>query len=561
VSLISAGGGVFSRSAKVVQLTPQMQQVLGTDEAELTPNELMTRILSAPVDLLWNGGIGTYVKSHLESSEEVQDRSNDAVRVNGRQLRARVVGEGGNLGLTQLGRIEFERSGGRVFADFIDNSGGVHASDREVNIKILLRIAESSGTIDRQERDRIIESVSDEVVEAILYDNFLQAQIISQRSSTSARFIEAYTDLMDRLEREGILHREIEFLPSSEEMAQRAREGAGMARPELAVLLAYAKRSLVEHLMNSSLPDDPHFDTDLLCYFPSAIVERFTDEIHEHPLRRELIATIVANQVLNSQGATFYSRLRTLTGASAAAIVRAYRIARAVTDAPARWADIEELSGHVDPDTERMMLKDIDGLVTLVTRWYLQHPSDRTIDEEIGLARDDFAKLSDGLAQMPSPSWRQPYQAVVDELLEKGVPEKLAVRHAYQRALRRGPDIVDLAHRFDRDVVDVAALYTRSSDLFRIGWLERQIRLLPGSTTFERLAVESLRDDLQALRRDFVASVLGEADGSIDEFLVAHERIAPRLDRWYEWLSRDGIQDVSAGLIAVRRLRQLLLGM
>ncbi len=560
-SLISEGGGVFSRSAKVVQLTPQMQEALGTNDDELTPSELIRRVLTAPVDLLWNGGIGTYVKAHVESSEEVQDRSNDAVRVNGRQLRCKVVGEGGNLGLTQLGRIEFERSGGRVFTDFIDNSGGVHASDREVNIKILLRIAESSGVIDREERDRIIESVSDEVVDAILYDNFLQAQIISQRSSTSARFIEAYSDLMDRLEREGILHREIEFLPSSEEMAQRAREGAGMARPELAVLLAYAKRSLVGHLMNSSLPDDPHFDTDLLGYFPAPIVERFTDEIHEHPLRRELIATIVANQVLNSQGATFYSRLRTLTGASAAAIVRAYRIARAVTDASTRWTDIEELAGRVDPDTERMMLKDVDGLVTLVARWYLQHPSDRTIDEEIELARDDFAKLSEGMSNMPSPSWRQPYEAVVDELIDKGVPERLAIRHAYQRALRRGPDIVDLAHRFDLDVVDVAALYTRSSDLFRIGWLERQIRLLPSATTFERLAVETLRDDVQVLRRDFVASVLSETDGSIDEFLAAHERIAPRLDRWYQWLSRDGIQEVSAGLIAVRRLRQLLLGM
>ncbi len=560
-SLISEGGGVFSRKAKVVTLTPQMQEVLGTDDVELTPNELIRRVLTAPVDLLWNGGIGTYVKATSESAEEVQDRTNDAVRVNGRQLRCKVVGEGGNLGLTQRGRVEFERYGGRVFADFIDNSGGVHASDREVNIKILLHIAEAAGRIDRAERDEIIESVAGDVVDAILYDNFLQAQIISQRSSTSARFIEAYADLMDRLEREGILNREIEFLPSTEEMAQRAREGAGMARPELAVLLAYAKRSLAEHLMNSDLPDDPHFESDLLGYFPPAIVERFTDEIHQHPLRRELIATIVANQVLNSQGSTFYSRMRTLTGASAAAIVRAYRIARAVTNASARWADIESLSGRVDPDTERMMLKDIDGLVTLVTRWYLQHPTDRTIDEEIELAQSDFAKLSDGLANMPSRSWREPYQAVVDELLAKGVPEELAVRHAYQRALRRGPDIVDLAHRFDRDVVEVAALYTRSSDMFRIGWLERQIRFLPGSTTFERLAIESLRDDLQALRRDFVASVLAEADGSIDQFLAAHERILPRLDRWYRWLARDGIQDVSAGLIAVRRLRQLLLGM
>ncbi len=559
--LISEGGGVFPRSAKVVRLTPEMREVLGTDDTELTPNDLIRRILTAPVDLLWNGGIGTYVKARSESNEEVQDRSNDAVRVTGRELRCKVIGEGGNLGLTQRGRVEFERKGGLVFADFIDNSGGVHCSDREVNIKILLHIAEVDGKIDRAERDRIIESVSDDVVSAILYDNFLQAQIISQRSATSARFIEAYSDLMDRLEREGILNREIEFLPSAEEMAQRAREGAGMARPELAVLLAYAKRSLTDLLLHSTLPDDPHFETDLLGYFPEAIVERFADEIRRHPLRRELIATIVANQVLNSQGSTFYSRLRTLTGASAAAIVRAYRIARAVTGASQRWADIEELSGTVDPETERMMLKDIDGLVTLVTRWYLQHHSDRSIDEEIELARDDFSKLSDGLAHMPSDSWRAPYEAVIDELVAKGVPKELAVRHAYQRALRRGPDMVDLAHRFDRDVVEVAALYTRSSAMFRIGWLERQIRLLPGSTTFDRLAIESLRDDLQALRRDFVASVLEETDGSIEEFLAVHERIQPRLDRWYRWLARDGIQDVSTGLIAVRRLRQLLLGM
>jgi glutamate dehydrogenase len=560
-SLISEGGGVFPRSAKVIRLTPQMQEVLATDDTELTPNELIQHVLRAPADLLWNGGIGTYVKARSESTEEVQDRTNDAVRVNGRDLRCKVVGEGGNLGLTQRGRIEFERFGGRVFADFIDNSGGVHASDREVNIKILLHIVESEGKIDRDERDRIIESVSDDVVAAILYDNFLQAQIISQRSASSARFIEAYSDLMDRLEREGILNREIEFLPSAEEMAQRAREGAGMARPELAVLLAYAKRSLIGHLMGSDLPDDPHFEKDLLRYFPPAIVERFPDEIHQHPLRRELIATIVANQVLNSQGSTFYSRMRTLTGASAASIVRAYRIARAVTNATERWNDIENLAGRVDADTERMMLKDVDGLVTLVTRWYLQHPSDRTIDDEIELAREDFAKLSDGFATMPSESWHQPYQVVIDELIAKGVPEELATRHAYQRALRRGPDIVDLAHQFNRDVVEVAALYTGSSDMFRIGWLERQIRLLPGSTTFERLAIESLRDDLQALRRDFVASVLSETGGSIDEFLAAHNRIRPRLGRWYRWLARDGVEDVSTALIAVRRLRQLLLGM
>jgi glutamate dehydrogenase len=558
LSVISEGGGVFPRTAKSITLTPQMQRALGTEVPKATPSELIKLALKAPVDLLWNGGIGTYVKAKIETNEQVQDRSNDSVRVNGKDLRCSVVGEGGNLGLTQLGRIEFDLSGGLVFTDFIDNSGGVDASDREVNLKILLRMAEENGEIDRSERDDIIELVSGDVVSAILYDNFLQAQIISQEAASSPWLIEAYSDLMDRLEREGLLNREIEYLPTAEEMAQRAREGRGMTRPEIAVLLSYAKMSLTEHLRVSTLPDDPNFVEDLLAYFPPAIVERFGDHILQHPLRRELISTIVANQVLNSQGSTFYSRMRSLTGASAAMVVRAYRIARRVTCASQRWSDVESLGSRIGPDTTREMLHDIDRLVTLVTRWYLIRPTDRSIDEEIEIASADFAILSEGIASIDDPEWRAPYELVTRDLLDKGVPEDLATRHAFQRVLRRGPDIVDLAHIYDKDVLDIAAIYTRVSHQFYIGWLERQISNLPGARTFDRLAIESLRDDLQWLRRDAVSTILDEADGSIDEFLVANDRIEARLDRWHRWISRDGIQDVSTGLIAVRRLRQIV---
>ncbi|MEN8040645.1 MAG: NAD-glutamate dehydrogenase [Actinomycetota bacterium] len=559
-SVISAGGGVFSRSAKRIPLTAEMQELTGTDASNLTPTELINLLLKAPVDLLWNGGIGTYVKSRAESNDLVQDRANDALRVNGRDLKCRVVGEGGNLGFTQLGRIEFERRGGRIFADFIDNSAGVHASDREVNLKILLGLAEAKGTIDRAERDRIIESVSDDVVGFILYDNFLQAQIISQESMSSHRRIESYMDLMDRLEREELLDRELEFLPSSEDLAQRSREGKSMASPEIAVLLAYAKRSLTDHVLASTLPDDPHFESDLLGYFPQAIADRFGDEIREHPLRREIISTIVANQVLNSQGSTFYSRMRTVTGASAAMIVRAYRVARSVTGAYRRWADIEALAGRIDPVVANRMMQDVDDLVAHVARWYLLRPNGRTIDEEIETIVDDFAVLSDGFPMMPSAVWREPYEAVATELESQGVPRELAIRHAYQRALRRGPDIVDIAHRFERDVLDIAALYSDASHDFRIGWLERQVRRLPGTTAFDRLAIEAIRDDLQSLRRDVVARILEETSGSISDFSDAHERLVPRLDRWYGWLLRDGVEDVSAAMIATRRLRQLLLG-
>ncbi len=556
---ISAGGGVFARTAKSVSITPQMQEVLGTEVTKATPAELIRIILTSPVDLLWNGGIGTYVKARSETDELVQDRANDAVRVDARALRCRVVGEGGNLGLTQRGRIEFDRHGGRVFADFIDNSGGVNASDREVNLKILLNMAEEAGEITREERDRIIEEVSDEIVDKILYDNFLQAQIIAQEAASSSWLIESYSDLMDRLEREGLLDREIEFLPGPEDMAQRSREGMGMTRPELAVLLSYAKMSLTEHLRVSRLPDDPHLVDDLLGYFPEPIVARFRHHILEHPLRRELISTIVANQVLNSQGSTFYSRMRSLTGASAAMIVRAYRIARTVTNASERWSAVEELGSDIGPETTREMLYDIDRLVTLVSRWYLIRPSERSIDEEIDIAADDFSVLASGIADIDDPEWHMPYERAARDLVDKGVPAELATRHAYQRALRRGPDIVDLAHIFGRDVLDVAALYNRASSRLYIGWLERQIRAIPIASAFDRLAVESLREDLQWLRRDVVSNILEECDGSIDAFLAAHERTEPRISRWHRWISRDGIEDVSTGLIAARRLRHILI--
>lgn len=559
--LISDGGGVFDRTLKTIDLTDEMREVLDVTATTLSPHELMRAILKAPVDLLWNGGIGTYVKARYESDEQVQDRANDAVRINGRDVRARVVGEGGNLGVTQDGRIEFDRSGGYIFADFIDNSGGVHASDREVNLKILLRIAEANGTITREERDEIIDSVSDDVVHKILYDNFLQAQIISQEAEASAYTIEQYADLMERLERGGLLDREIEFLPSSEEMLQRARDGAGMSRPELAVLLAYAKRFLTDLLVESNLPDDPHFEADLYEYFPDAISDRFRDEIAQHPLRRELISTIVANQVLNSLGSTFYSKMRTLTGDSAARIVRAFRAARAITGAQDRWAAIEALAGKVDPNTYRDLLRDVDRLVSVITRWYLNRPeTPSTIDDEIGLAKEHFETLAAGMPGLEPSEWRQPYEAVVELMVTKGVPREVAVQHGYQRALRRAPDIIDLALRHDRNAMEVAAIYTQVSLEFRVDWLERQIRNLPGASTFERLAAESLADDLQQMRREVVAMILEESDGSLEAHYERFPRMQPRRDRLFTWLERDGITDVSAGLIAVRRLTQIAKG-
>ena len=344
---------MFDRDAKSVTLSPEARAALGIADdvpAEMTPTEVIRHALQAPVDLLWNGGIGTYVKATDEGHTEVGDRANDPVRVNGDQVRARVVGEGGNLGFTQRGRIEYARTGGRINTDFIDNSAGVDTSDHEVNLKILLGLAIQRGELTMDERNELLQACADDVVAHVLYDNYLQAQILSQEMERRAQRVEAYEDLMQQLEAgDGELERDVEFLPSSEEMVERRAAGEGLVRPELAVLLAYAKRSIFAALWRRTCPTPRTSIQDLRAYFPAKIVERFGHLIDEHPLRRELIATIVSNDVVNSQGITFVSRMVTETGASPADVVRAFRIARDVTGAVERWADVEALDGVIDP--------------------------------------------------------------------------------------------------------------------------------------------------------------------------------------------------------------------
>jgi len=350
---ISAGGGVWSRAEKAIPLSPEARRALAIEAESLTPTEVMTAILKAPADLFWNGGIGTYVKASGEANADVGDRANDAIRVSGADLRARVVGEGGNLGFTQKGRIEYAEAGGRINTDAIDNSAGVDCSDHEVNLKILLGIAVAAGDLTLKQRDDLLREVERDVAAHVLYDNYLQAQILSQETAVSAGRLEAYEDLMAQLEAEGLLDRQLESLPASEEMAERRRQGRGMARPELCILLAYAKRSLKEAVRASTLPDDPYLDGDVRRYFPAKVVEQFGHLIGRHPLRRDLAATIVANEVVNDLGITWTSRLAIETGAEPAQAARAFWIARDVTGAVERWA--ERMAGV--PKNQLMMQK------------------------------------------------------------------------------------------------------------------------------------------------------------------------------------------------------------
>src|SRR5215210_6606109 len=391
---LSEGGGVWPRTAKWIPLSEAAQRALGIEDEALAPNELIRDILRAPVDLLWNGGIGTVVKASDESDEAAQDRSSDAIRVDAAELRCRVVGEGGNLGVTRRARVEFARTGGHINADFIDNSAGVDCSDHEVNLKVLLGLAERAGELARPDRDALLLDVTDEVVAHVLYDSFLQAQIIAQETRRSASRLDAYEDLMTLLEDDGLLDRASEALPSAEELAERRRAGRGMERPEISLLLTYAKRRVKRGLLAAELLEDPWFERDLRAYFPHPVVERFGGLLGQHPLRRELAATINANLVVNALGPVFVSQLVSERGARPAEVVRAYRIAREVTGAEADWEAIESLEGQVEPEVQAELMGGIDGLVDAVTRWYLSEGPSGDLATTIERGREGFSRLA-----------------------------------------------------------------------------------------------------------------------------------------------------------------------
>ena len=308
--IISKGGGVYQRTEKSIPLSPKIQAVLGIDKTSLAPNDLIRLMLQAPVDLLWNGGIGTYVKASSETHADIRDRANDPVRVDGAQLRCKVVGEGGNLGLSQLGRIEFAQHGGILYTDAIDNSAGVDCSDHEVNIKILLQAALEEGKLTPTKRNQLLAAMTNEVGELVLVDNYHQTQAISIENARAAPMLEEHARFIDNLEAQNKLNRTIEYLPDPEEIAERMADKHGLTRPELAVIVSYSKMTLFEEIVDSSLLDDAFLMQFLVNYFPQPLRKKFLGNIIQHRLRREIIATVLTNQLINRLGPTFAQRLK-----------------------------------------------------------------------------------------------------------------------------------------------------------------------------------------------------------------------------------------------------------
>ena len=557
--LISAGGGVYPRDAKKIELSPEARAALGTEQTMVTPPELIRIVLSAPVDLLWNGGIGTYVKATDESHDEVGDRNNDAVRVDASELRARVVVEGGNLGFTPRARIEYASAGGRINADYIDNSAGVNCSDREVNLKILLGLAVARGELTREERDRLLADCAGDVVEKILADNLAQANRLALDEIESRERLDDYADLIGALEASGHLDRRIDFLPSPEELADRGRDGRGLTRPELAAVLAHSKRALAEELLDSSLPDDTRLMDELARYFPEAVSTRFRHLLWDHPLRRELLATLVANDVIDFQGPTFVFRLVRRTGAGPSEVVRAFRVADAITGRQAR-EEIEALFGKVDSEVWRDLIAAETRLVSTLTRWYLGRPP--VSDAELKKTAEGFDRLVVAAQEWGSLQRRAERTAQRTRFEQAGVPTPLAQRAAAIEDLLHAPDILEVSETTGRSMADVGAVFHRVGRAMELDGLMAAARRMRVPRKWHRWARQTIEDDLLAVRRRLAERVLigsgaESVDVAVDQFLAACGGDAQRVaDLARSVLAEPEIEAVAL-MVVVRQIEAL----
>jgi glutamate dehydrogenase len=509
--LISRGGGIFRRDAKDIGLSAQARTLLGIETARATPNDVIRAILKLPVDLLWNGGIGTYVKSSHEANSAVGDRSNDAVRVDGRELRCLVVGEGGNLGFSQLGRIEYALNGGRINTDFVDNSGGVDCSDHEVNIKILLDVAERKAGLTRGARNRLLAAMTEDVAELVLRDNYLQSLAISLQSARAADRVGEHAHLMRTLELDGVLDRALEFLPDAEEIEQRRRAGRGLTRPEIAMVLSYSKIALNHELVQSDVPEDPYLGRELDRYFPEQISRRYARLLGQHRLKREIIATATTNSIVNRMGPAFVVRTQQDTGADAAAVARAYTIAREIYDARTLWRDIERLDNRVATDVQYAALQDTIQLLRHATHWLLQrYPKDLGIERQVKRLRPGIESFARSAHEHLRGLDKELFTERMTSLTMAGVPGDLARRVAACAIMKCAPDVVELAQA-ERLSVDAAlrAYFAVGSGL-GLDWLRGRIERLEVSGHWQSVARMSLREGLYQAHRDLTQRMLRE---------------------------------------------------
>ncbi|MFS8202637.1 NAD-glutamate dehydrogenase [Streptomyces sp. CWNU-52B] len=566
-ALLSQGGGVFPRTAKAIQLNSHIREALGIEGnvGKMTPADLMRAILAAPVDLLWNGGIGTYVKASTESHADVGDKANDAIRVDGADLRVKVVGEGGNLGLTQLGRIEFAQAGGKVNTDAIDNSAGVDTSDHEVNIKILLNAVVRDGDMTVKQRNKLLAGMTDEVGTLVLRNNYAQNTALANALAQSPSMLHAQHRYLRHLVRAGHLNRALEFMPTERQIRERLNAGHGLTQPETAVLLAYTKITVADELLHTSLPDDAYLRSLLHAYFPTALGRQFAEQIDSHPLRREIVTTVLVNDTVNTGGTSFLHRLREETGASLEEIVRAQTAARAIFDSSSVWDAVEALDNTVDAGVQTRIRLHSRRLVERATRWLLNNrPQPIQLAETIDFFRDGVTRVWAEVPNLLKGADQEWYQRIYDELFEAGVPAELAQRVAGFSSAFPTLDIVAVADRTGKDPMRVAEVYYDLGDRLRITQLMDRIIELPREDRWQSMARASIREDLYAAHAALTADVLAVGNGKSkpEQRFAAWEKknvaILTRARATLEEIQGSEAFDLANLSVAMRTMRTML---
>uniref|UniRef100_UPI001B7B2641 NAD-glutamate dehydrogenase domain-containing protein n=1 Tax=Shewanella sp. TaxID=50422 RepID=UPI001B7B2641 len=564
--LISKGGGIFLRSSKSIPLSAEMKQMLATEKTSMTPTELMKELLKMPVDLIWNGGIGTYVKSSRETHAEVGDRANDALRVNGGDLRAKIVGEGGNLGCTQLGRIEYASNGGRINTDFVDNVGGVDCSDNEVNIKILLNAMVTEGELTLKQRNRLLEEMTEEVGQIVLQDCKDQTRTISVTQVRGAEQLKEQIRFIQYLEKEGKLDRALEFLPSDDELAERLASGRALTRPELSVLVAYAKMVLKEQLVTPEITEDTLLSQLLIAYFPKKLQEKYSDKMATHPLRGEIIATSLANELVNDMGLNFVQRMQDETGASVADAAICYTMAREVFGLAELTKSITDLNGIVPAVVQGEMLHQLRRNMRRASRWFLRHRNRSwSIEQTVAFFKPVFEQIKDNVHLYLVEEEAKGIQSEINALVKENVPQAVATIVANMSTLFSALDIAQIAQTEDKTVALVAETYFKLGARVELHWFLEQISAQPVANHWQALARAAFREELDWQQRALSSVVLRTCSATCDAESVISQWIEINqglLERWFHMLAdfkTSQIHEFAKFSVALRELNLLIL--
>lgn len=565
-ALISKGGGVYKRSEKFIKLSAQIKKTLDIKEDTLTPYALIRAILKAPVDLLYNGGIGTYVKARVETDEVVGDRTNDLCRVNGEELRCKVVGEGGNLGFTQLGRIEYALKDGLINTDFIDNSGGVDCSDHEVNLKILLNQVVQQGQLSEKNRNQLLKSVTDEVATLVLLDNHLQAWVMSFSAEHAKKNINLHANYIKELETLGIINRQLEYLPSDKILAERKSMGLGLTRPELAILLAYTKIYIKHDILHSSLPEHPDLNNIIQNAFPPSIRKPYSKQMKTHTLHRELIATQLSNRIVNEMGITFAYRLQTETGATIEEIMLAYTIASNIFGTQELRDVVESLDFQISIKEQYDILYYIRHLINLATRWFLHSPHlKENMNDVIAHYSKGIKALQQYIPQLMTGYVKEYLESLVTQFLNAGIPQDIATRVAIYRGIYTLLNVIDVATNNHFDLLTTAKIYFAAGERAHLVWFRDQIANDSREGHWNTLARLTLRDELDLSQRTLTIAIMNhnkkesDPDKLMDSWTKANERLLKRWDNILSLVHASTNIDYTVFFIAIKELLGLLL--